>query len=421
MFQQIQSKKKEWFHRLLLFSFLLAGISLRVEAKGKKANSAPKPLAALDARMQQFIRIGDFPGAVLIVRKGNRTLVRKAWGKLTYKGKEKPDPAKSVYDLASVTKAIAVATSMMHLYDEKKIDLEAPLSTYLKATHGFPLADLTLERLLSHKTGLPPYYFPNYWLLSKDLWKESNFSPVPTPHFPDPYRGKYLPKGFRQVMLRDMCQLPFHGKNKTIYSDLNYILLGTVIEEVTSKRLDEYLNNWLIQPMGLKSTCFNPLLNGIALERTVPTSENADLRGWVNDNEAAKLAGICGAAGLFSSADDLIQIADMLRAGGEWNGKRYLQASTIKRFAWKLEPGHVRSLGWQKPAANRRTKTIAPPKASMTAFGHTGYTGTLFWVDPQKDLSIVFLTNVTYPRDGLSHFKEKAGYKTVLRLVYDLL
>jgi CubicO group peptidase (beta-lactamase class C family) len=421
MLHPFSTSKKEWFTRLLLFSFLLFGKTGLSEAKGKKSASPKNAMALLDARMQHFIKVGDFPGAVLIVRKGDKTLVRKAWGKLTYKGKEKPDPSKSVYDLASVTKAVAVATSMMHLYDEKKIDLEAPLTRYLKASQGFPLGELTLERLLSHKTGLPPYYFPNYWLLSKDLWKESNFSPVPTPQFPDPYRGKYLPKGFRQVMLRDMCQLPFHGKNKTIYSDLNYILLGSVIEEVTGKRLDEYLNDWLIRPMGLKSTCFNPLLNGIALERTVPTTENADLQGWVNDNEAAKLAGICGAAGLFSTGDELIQIADMLRAGGKWNGKRFLQASTIKRFAWKLEPGHVRSLGWQKPAANRRTKTIAPPKASLSAFGHTGYTGTLFWVDPQKDLSIVLLTNVTYPKDGLSHFKEKAGYKTVLRLVYDLL
>lgn len=380
-----------------------------------------RSFAVLENRIQSFIRNKDFPGAVLLVRKGNKTLISKGWGETFYGSKKTPDPQKSVYDLASVTKAIAISTTIMHLVELGLVNENDSLSKHVKATRGFPLGKLTIERLLSHKTGLPPYYFSNYWLVSTNHWNESTFSPVATTQFPDPYRGTYLPKGYRTSMLTDLCQLPFTGKNKTIYSDLNYILLGCLIEDVTGKRLDNYLNEWLFTPMKLNSIRYNPIINGISQDRIIPTSINPSINGWVYDNEAAKLAGICGAAGLFSNSRDLGEIADMLRNGGVWREKRFLKLSTIKKFAWYLAPGHVRAMGWQKPASNRRIKSVAPPKASLTAFGHTGFTGTLFWVDPQKDLTIVFLTNVTYPTEGRSTFKQKAGYKTILKLVYDLL
>jgi len=253
------------------------------------------------------------------------------------------------------------------------------------------------------------------------LWNESTFSHYATPQNPDPYRGLYLPKGYREIMLKDICQLPFTGKNKTVYSDVNYILLGCLIEEVTGKRLDQFVKEWLFDPLKLTSISYNPLLNGIGMDRIIPTDENPRYKGWVYDDEAAKLAGICGAAGLFSNANNLMTIGELLKNGGVSGGRQLLKKSTIKKFAWMVEPGHVRAMGWQKPLAGNGKKTIAPPKASKFSFGHTGYTGTMLWVDPTKDLSIVFLTNVTYPRDGISSFKKKAGYKTVLKLVYNLL
>jgi len=403
-----------------IFAFFLSLILNEAAAKRRKPENIQSG-SALDARIARYIKNKDFPGAVLVVRKGNKTIIQKAWGETFYKSKKRPDPKTSVYDLASVTKAVAVATTMMHLYDEGKFQLNDTLGKFVKAARGFPLGKLSIDRLLAHKTGLPPYYFSNYWLLAQDMWTENRFSPIATAANPDPYRGKFLPKGYRQIMLQDLCQLPFTGKNKTIYSDLNFILLGCVIEEITGKRLDVYLKEWLLEPMHLKSIAFNPIVAGIKPERIVPTMEDPLYHGWVNDNEAAKLAGICGAAGLFSNATDLIEIAQMLQNGGFWKGKQFLKLSTIKRFAWTLESGHVRGLGWQKPAANRRLKSIAPHKASLAAFGHSGYTGTLFWVDPKKNISVVFLTNVTYPKDSGSTFKKLAGYKTILSLVYDLI
>ena len=403
----------------ILFAFLiqLSGSFQSFGANFKK----PIYTNALDARINQYIKNKDFPGAILYVRKGNKSLIRKVWGETYYGSKKRPDPKESVYDLASVTKAIAVSTTIMHLSELGKVNINDTLGKYVKASRGYPLGKLTIERLLSHKTGLPPYYFSNYWLICTNLWNENKFSPIPTPAFPDPYRGKYLPKGYRQIMLNDLCQLPFTGKPKTIYSDLNYILLGCLIEEVTGKRLDLYLKEWLLDPMGLKSICYNPLTNGIKPTRIIPTMKDPIYQGWVNDNEAAKLAGICGAAGLFSNAEDLSEIGEMLSEGGTLKGRGFVKEKTIRKFAWHVEPGHVRALGWQKPASSKKIKTIAPPKASITSFGHTGYTGTLFWVDPKKDLVIVFLTNVTYPNDTGSSFKKKAGYKTILRLVYDLI
>ncbi len=369
--------------------------------------------------MLRFIQNKDFPGAVLLVLKNGKTVINKSWGETFYKSGKRPHFENTVYDLASVTKAVAIGITIMHLVEEGKVSEEDTLGKYVKATRGYPLGKLTIERLLSHKTGLPPYYFSNYWLLSTDKWNESTFSLIPTPTDPDPFRGKFMPKGYRQGMLNDLCRLPFNGKMKTIYSDLNYILLGCMVEEVTGKRLDVYLKDWLFDPMGLKTITYNPLLHGIAKNRIAPTLDNPLYHGWVNDDEAAKLAGICGAAGLFSNAKDLAEIGKMLQAGGKYKEQQFLKASTIKKFAWQIQPGHARAMGWQKPARNRKIKSIAPPKASLSAFGHTGYTGTLFWVDPAKDLVIVFLTNVTYPKDGISTFKKYAGYKTVLKLVYD--
>ena len=404
-----------------LFFFILCQFVFATALSAKKEPRKISLASALDARMLRYIQNKDLPGAVLYVRKGNKNFITKSWGETFYGSKKKPDINKSMYDLASVTKAIAVSTTMMHLAEIGKVDINDTLGKYVKATRGYPLGRLTIERLLSHKTGLPPYYFSNYWLLSTNLWNENTFSPIATTAFPDPYRGKFLPKGYRQIMLNDLCQLPFTGRQKTIYSDLNYILLGCLIEEITRKRLDIYLKEWLLDPMQLKSTTYNPLVNGIDKNRIVPTKEDPIYHGWVNDDEAAKLAGICGASGLFSTASDLSNIGEMLSDGGTWKGKRFLKLATIKKFAWFVEPGHVRALGWQKPASSKRIKTIAPPKASLSSFGHTGYTGTLFWVDPKKDLVIVFLTNVTYPKDVGSTFKSKAGYKTILRLVYDLI
>jgi beta-N-acetylhexosaminidase len=422
----VKQKLTGSFLKKLTVNFGLSSIVLFLfwvgsDAIAAKKSSPKKAGPMLDYRMQMFIRNHDFPGAVLLVRKGNKTFVSKSWGETAYGSRKRPDPKTSVYDLASVTKAISISTTIMHLVELGKVRPEDSLAMHVKATRGFPLGRLTIERLLSHKTGLPPYYFSNYWLLSTNRWDESTFSPIPTAQYPDPYRGIYLPKGYRTLMLKDLCQLPFNGKNKTIYSDLNYILLGCLIEEITGKRLDDYLKTWLLDPMKLTSIRYNPLLNGITSDRIVPTSSNPIHKGWVYDDEAAKLAGICGAAGLFSNAENLAEIGDMLRHGGVWKGQRFLKQATIKRFAWYVEPGHVRAMGWQKPASGRRVKSIAPPAASLTAFGHTGFTGTLFWVDPKKDLTIIFLTNVTYPKDGISTFKKKAGYKTVLKLVYDLL
>ncbi len=384
--------------------------------------AAPKKSAtALDARVRQFVRNRDFPGAVMIVLHHGKIIFRKSWGETSYGSRQKPDPERSVYDLASVTKAVGTSTSIMHLYDEGRIKLSDTLGKYVAASRKFPLGRLRIDHLLAHRTGLPPYYISNYWLVSKDKWNESSFSPFPTEKFPDPYRGLYLPKGYRSIMLRDLCQLPFRGKPKTVYSDLNYILLSCLVEEVSGKRMDVYLKDWLFDPMGLKSTTFNPLIHGIPAEQIVPTMENPVGRGWVHDLEAGKLAGICGAAGLFSTAFELARIGEMLRQGGTFNGHRYIKSETIKRFAWKLEPGHARGMGWQKPASGRIRKTIAPAVASSTAFGHTGHTGSLLWIDPKKGLTVVFLANVTYPDDSKSNFTQKAGYRTILKLAYGLL
>lgn len=413
-----------WTQRLRLAIWFFGSLSLEAKTKPAAKPKLPFPKAAielaLNARMKRWILNKDLPGAYLEVRKGKTVILRRGWGETFYGSGIKPTQD-HVYDLASVTKGVVVSLCCMKLWEEGRIKLSDTLGQHVKASRGFPLSRLSIGRLLAHKTGLPPYYFSNYWLLSKDLWDENRFSPIATPQFPDPYRGIYLPKQYRSIMIRDLCQLPFKGSNKTVYSDLNYILLGALLEEKTGKRLDELFKTWFTDPMGLKQTTFNPLLQSIPEEKIVPTLSDPGFRGWVNDLEAAKLAGICGAAGLFSDGRDLSKIAAMLQNGGTWEGKQLLKKESLKKFAWRLEPGMSRALGWQKPAGGKRVKTIAPRKASPAAFGHTGYTGCMVWVDPVRDISVTFLTNVTYPKDGISRFKKNAGHRTLLTLIYELI
>ena len=370
--------------------------------------------------MNHWVKTRNFPGAVMLVYKKNKLVVDASWGETFYGSRKRPGSKESMYDLASITKSVSTALCIMHLVDQGKVSLGDSLHKHVRATKGWPLGNLTIARLLAHKTSLPPYYFSNYWLLSKSLWNESTFPNLASAGFPDPYRGRFIPKGFRKSMLEDICQLPFQGGNKTRYSDLDYILLGCVIEDVTGLRQDQYLEEWLLRPMGLKNLMYNPLVHGIDMKRVIPTSDKAGSTGWVNDEEAAKLAGVCGAAGLFSNAQDLMTIGRMLQQKGSWNGKSYLKPATIKKFAWQVLPGFAWGQGFQKPPQQRATKSIAPSKASKTAFGHSGFTGTLFWVDPGKDLVVVFLSNCVYPNAFASNFKKNAGYKSVLKMVYDL-
>jgi len=193
------------------------------------------------------------------------------------------------------------------------------------------------------------------------------------------------------------------------------------VEAISGSRQDLFVDQWLIKPMGLKSTCFNPLIHGIPKESIIPSMADPDFHGWVHDSEAAKLAGVCGATGLFSTASDLARVGEMLRCGGVFNGRRLLREKTIRQFAWAIPKGHARALGWQKPAGGLAKKSIAPAAASALAFGHTGHTGSLLWIDPKKELVVVFLANLTYPDDQPSAFTQKAGYRQILRLAYGLI
>jgi len=343
----------------------------------------------LEDRIRKGIRKKEFPGAVMMVLHNGKVVVKKGWGETAYGSGIRPSPTASVYDLASVTKAIATAASLMHLYDQGKFVLDDSLGRFVLASRGFPIGSLKISDLLAHRTGLPPHFISNYWLFSKNRWNTSYFSIVQNNKFPDPFRGMFLPNGYREQMLRDLAQLPFRGKPKTIYSDLNYALLGSLVEAISGKRQDVFLREWLISPMRLRKTSFNPLLHGIDEKNIVPSTAALGGRGWVHDPEAGKLGGVCGAAGLFSTAEELLRIGEMLRQGGYYQGKSILKSETIRRFAWYRLPGYARAMGWQKPAMAKAQKTIAPPAASPTSFGHTGHTGSLLWVDPEKKLVVV--------------------------------
>jgi CubicO group peptidase (beta-lactamase class C family) len=407
--------KKRFFPFLI---WLSTGLRLAVCAQNTDKQTA---LAALESRIQQGITHKEYPGAVMVVIHHGKPILRKGWGETAYGSGKKPSPEYSLYDLASLTKAIGTSTSLMRLYDEGRFHLEDSLGTHLPDAKGQPLGNIRIQDLLAHRTGLPPYYISNYWLYAKNRWDNSFFSKVQSESFPDPFRGMFLPKSYRIQMFRDLAHLPFRGKPRTVYSDLNYALLGSMVEAISGMRLDLYLEKWLFSRMKLRKTCFNPLLHSFTRVDVIPTMADSLFHGWVHDPEAGKLGGVCGAAGLFSTANEVAIIGEMLLSGGSFHGEQLIKSETIKEFAWQIKPGYLRAMGWQKPPFTKGARSIAPPQASSNAFGHTGHTGSLLWVDPEKNLVVVFLANLTYPKDAPSSFTMQAGYRQILNLIYHLL
>ena len=385
-------------------------------------NSQPrKGFAAIDKKIQACIKNREFPGAVMVVMHHGEVVLKKGWGETTYGSGRIPSPETSVYDVASVSKAISTATCLMHLYEQGKFQLEDKLGKHLPAARGYPLGEIKIADYLAHCTGLPPLYNSNYWLYAANRWKESAFSPVQNEKFPEPFRGRFLPRGFRESMFSDLAQLPLRGSARTVYSDLNYALLGFLVETLSGKRQDRYIEDWLYKKLELRRTCYNPLLHSINQEDIIPTLTAPGWHGWVHDPEAGKLGGVCGAAGVFSTGEELAKIGEFFRLGGNYRGEQILQQETIRKFARERMPGYSRGLGWMKPPLNKGQKTMIPPMASPASFGHQGFTGSILWVDPEKELVVVFMSNLTYPDDAPSAFKKRGGFKQILALAYGLI
>jgi CubicO group peptidase (beta-lactamase class C family) len=335
--------------------------------------------ATFDPIIQNGIRLGAYPGAVLAVGTADSVLYLKGYGRLTWAaGSAAADPDRTLYDLASLTKVVATTTAVMLLADRGRVELDAPVVHYLPEFTGAGTAAITVRELLTHTSGL-----------RGDL-------PLPA------IRGARDAAALMQLAYAETT-LARPG-TRVVYSDVNAVLLGEIVHRASGVALDTFVTREVFQPLGLIETRYRP---GRELERrTAPTGvwRGHAVAGVVNDPTAAKLGGVSGNAGVFSTARDVARFAQfILRGGVAANGRRLVRPETVRAFTTRavyFGPGtEARALGWQAVPTGE-TVSSAGTRFGPRSVGHTGWTGTSLWIDPDRGLFVVLLTNRAFaPRN----------------------
>jgi CubicO group peptidase (beta-lactamase class C family) len=319
-------------------------------------------LDAINRIVLRGIKAGGYPGAAVVVGRGGYVVWEHGFGRLDW-SVESPrvTPDGTIYDLASLTKVIGTTTAIMILYDQGRIALDAPVAAYLPAFTGGFKDSVTIRDLLVHRSGLPP---------GRDLWRLAT----------NPQDAR------RYVMDTPLVCKPGEC---FIYSDLGFDLLGMVVESVSGESLDVFLTEHVFQPLQMGETLFRPTdsLRARVAPTEVSPPRGYPLQGEVHDENAYALGGVAGHAGLFSTAADLSVFAQMMLNGGTYKGIRLISDSTVALFTRRA--AGTRALGWD----TCDDEGSCGRYLSDRSYGHTGFTGTSIWIDPDRQMFVILLTN----------------------------
>jgi len=331
--------------------------------------------ATFDPVVLDGIRAGAYPGAALAVGTADSVLFMRGYGHLTWSAASPAvDPERTLYDLASVTKVVATTAALMVLVDRGRVRLDAAVATYVPEFNGAGTSAITVRQLLTHTSGL-----------RADLTV-------------DTIRGARDAAALLGVVYAETPRIPVGSR--VVYSDVNAVLLGEVVRRASGVPLDSFVAHEVFTPLGMTQTGFHPAR--AVLSRTAPTGvwRGHPVAGVVNDPTAAKLGGMSGNAGVFSTARDVARFAQfMLRRGVNAGGARIVRAATVDTFitraAWFGGKSEARALGWQAVPTGEEVSS-AGTRFGVHSFGHTGWTGTSLWVDPDRGVFVVLLTNRAY-------------------------
>lgn len=333
-----------------------------VMAKPQEAGFSADLNSQIDSVITSALTDGEAPGAAVAVARHGRLVHLKAYGTVAQTPGSANVTVETMYDMASLTKVVATTTLAMMLEDQGKLDLRRTVASYVPEFSAPDKANITVKMILTHTGGL-----------------EADVPHVRT------YTSRQ--EIFDSVNVRPLKYQPGNGM---IYSDLDLIMVQTVIERIAGRPLDSLAHDWIFAPLGMTNTMFNP---DTTQKNMIAATERDSARGliWgvVHDPTAWVMGGVAGHAGLFSSARDAAVFTQMLLNGGEYNGIRFVKAATVARWAAMQDPGTSRAIGWDTPSGT----SSAGHYFSQRSFGHTGFTGTSIWIDPVKDLFVILLTN----------------------------
>lgn len=319
-------------------------------------------LESVERIVTRGINAGGYPGAAVVVGRRGAVVLQRGFGRLSWTPESNSvSPDTSIYDIASLTKVVGATAAIMALYDDGKIQLDAPVTRYLPQFTGGLNDMVTVSDLLTHRSGLPA---------ARDLWRVSST--------PEQARAMVLSTRVRDIPGR-----------KYLYSDLGADMLGFIAEAVSQQPLDVFLHNRVYGPLRMHNTFFRP---ADSLRYRVAPTELISPRGYpihgqVHDENAYALGGVAGHAGLFSTASDLAVFAQMMLNGGAYDGVRIFADTTVTLFT-RRTAGH-RALGWDTADGDGGAGRYLTPRA----YGHTGFTGTSMWIDPDRQMFVILLTN----------------------------
>ncbi|MGX1930529.1 glycoside hydrolase family 3 N-terminal domain-containing protein [Flagellimonas sp. 2504JD4-2] len=380
-------------------------------------------LAMVDSLVNSGLDSLMFPGAQVLIAKRGKVVYNKSFGKPTYKSEENIRE-EHIYDLASLTKILSTLPLIMRMEEEGKIALNDTFKDLIPKYDSTEIKDVTVLKALSHYGRLPAWIAFYIDTLSKNR-KPSNqfYRNTPTEGFSYKVADNlYLTDAYKDSIYNRIGRQSLKS-NRYRYSDVAYYVFKEYIEDTYGKSLDKLIQEFLISPMGLHHTAFNPL-EKFPKETIIPSEEDnyyryQTVQGYVHDMGAAMQGGVGGHAGLFSNAMDVAKIMQMYLQGGVYGGKRFLTDRTIKKFntCYFCHKDVRRGVGFDKPQLKDSGPTCGC--VSRKSFGHSGFTGTYTWADPDEELVYVFLSNRTYPSSS-NTLLIKSGLRTrIQQAIYD--
>lgn len=405
------------------------GHGLRMDAAGRLRYSPPAAVGmdeqylrdSVAAIVRQGIAGGAYPGAQVLVARHGHVVYHEAFGFHTYDN-VRPVTTEDIYDFASVTKITTGLPVAMKLYGEGSLDLDAPWSKYYPPFKRTNKSDLTLRSILAHQARLMawiPFWRGtlegngvNPWepdwqgnMGNTGRFKPRTFAAQQSKAYPVLVaENLWLHKKYKSKMLKFIAQSPLNEKPGYVYSDLSFYFWPEIAPRLTGTEFETYLKKTFYEPLGAFTLTYNPL-RYFPHSRIVPTERDTFFRmsllhGRVHDEGAAMLGGVSGHAGLFGAANDLAKLMQMYLNKGEYGGRRYIAAAALEEFtrcAFCGEGNH-RGLGFDRPlAAYDPARSYTARSASQASFGHSGYTGTFTWADPESGLLLIFFSNRVYP------------------------
>lgn len=409
------------------------GLRMRYTIPEEEGINSRRLTARIDSIIHQAITAQAFPGCQILMAINGKVLFRKSYGHHTYLRRTEVRNH-DLYDLASVTKICGALPLLMQLDGQNRIDLDRPFSHYWSdwqrtLFHRSNKDTLTLRQLLTHQGRLNPY-LPFWRQAEKNgAYKARLYRHQKTEGFSlEVDDHLYLSDKFRDKVYRSIRKSELMPTVEYKYSCLSFIIYPGMIAEVTGQHYEELLYNSVSRPIGASRLVYNPLQKGFSKEEIPPTEEDIYFRknlvhGRVHDEAASAMGGISGNAGLFASANDLAKLMHLYLNLGRYGGEQLIPREIVETYLQPQFPGNRRALGFDKPLPDNASKSPneawPAPAASDQSFGHSGFTGTFVWIDPQYKMVYIFLSNRVYPNRSHNNLSKLNVRTAVQQVLYE--